>query len=187
MRDDLESGQHGIDRGERRLKGILALLPSMIRSSAGNEVLTADIIEENDVVVLMLLDLKQPFSLRLYRSFCEKLNRRVNSIRVFVALQGATESFAQLVSQQQFVAVYNVPMVDGFGMWKTALGFSACPALAVVDSRDGRKISHSQEELAVLWNDGKDVQQSWVEERTSALTRIQKVQAALLFPSCVVQ
>ena len=157
-------------RNTRRMKGILALLPLTVgRWSSTDKICFQDIVQDDtDVVVVMLLDARQPYSLRLFKRLC-KVIQNSDRIHIVVATQNLTESFSA-VAKEQHRTTYVLPIDERFGMWKMALGFAACPALAVVDCEHGRKFSHSQEELAVLWNEGDYVAGEWLRRRSAPVS-----------------
>jgi hypothetical protein len=70
--------------------------------------------------------------------------------------------------------------------WYQLMGFTSCPAVAVVDGRTGRRCTDAaHEELAIVWNqeDIHGIRQRWIQKQSAFTSPYQKLQAQILFPT----
>jgi hypothetical protein len=204
----------------RRRRGILAFLPDTIdhfpyhadlfdadqllakRQSRDDQcavqISTNDTLASTAVaaVVLLLVDPQQPNSRRVLHQLLQRLLHATptaaaaaDDMHVIVVLS----STAGLALQHSGLSV-----VANSNFLLMALAWTACPALAVVETATGRKVSAAAEEKALDWyplrmtneneNNEDPVLQAWRQGR-SALTWKQQVLTAVLVPSvpCTIQ
>jgi hypothetical protein len=172
-----------------RLKGILALLPGTVEH-LGCTMEIADVIgvvnqDDDDVqkvvVAILLVDARQALSQKLLRKLgsIQRDNNGSHQFRLFICKQRPDVPLPDQSS------CYLLPNLGTAG---PLLGFHSCPGLAVLAIATGRKFSHAQEELGVLWNTPAAILQAWRDEQATCLTPLQRVQAGVLFPTmCTIQ
>jgi hypothetical protein len=170
-----------------RLKGILALLPGTVEH-LGCTMEIADVIGVNHddddvqvVVAVLLVDARQALSQKLLRKLgsIQRDNNGSHQFRLFICNQRPDVPLPDQSS------CYLLPHLGTAG---PLLGFHSCPGLAVLAVATGRKFSHAQEELGVLWNTPAAILQAWRDEQATCLTPLQRVQAGVLFPTmCTIQ
>jgi hypothetical protein len=166
-----------------RLKGILALLPDTVEH-LGCKMEIADVIGDDVpavVVAVLLVDARQALSQKLLRKLCsiQRDNDGAHQFRLLICNQRPDVPLPDQSS------CYVLPHLGTAG---PMLGFHSCPGLAVLTVATGRKFSHAQEELGVLWNTPAAILQAWRDEQTTCLTPLQRVQAGVLFPTmCTIQ
>jgi hypothetical protein len=157
--------------------------------------LTDIILHETDVAVLFLFDPYQPYSVKLLQklvSVCHPPSddAAAGTIHLLAVTQrGDCKAVVNQLLQHSGVLLLPYNEDASFAGLQLAVGFSSCPAIAVLDCHSGRKVSCPQEDLAVDWNQPAQVRDAWLVQRSSALTSLQHVQAVTLFPSssCTIQ
>ena len=148
---------------------------------------TSDYLASASAVAILLLDPVQPSSRRWLHLLQQRLRQEQQKsqsehpIRLIVVIVASSTGQSPLLQHSGcFVARTN-------NMLQTACGFQACPALAVVEPKQGRKVSSATEEWALEWNLPSDtlvdpVIKAWKEGR-SALTWKQQALATVLSPA----
>ena len=170
----------------------------------------ADLVHENDIVVLFLFDAYQPYSLQLLKklfSLCglpnesyevgteativDNMNARNQSkLHCFVVTSCTDTTLIDRLLENTGVIL--LPWANDYGdggssdYWKIAMGgANLCPSiLAIIECSKGRNIFPiNHEELALDWNTSIHVQNSWLRQRKSAFTTLQRIQTYALYPT----
>ena len=172
-----------------------------------------DLIHENDVVVLFLFDPYQPYSLQLLKKLfdvgrhpnksheCQTgtaiiaeniiaQNQNPAKLHCLVVTSCADTMLIDRLLENSGAMLLPWTNDNGDGRssdhWKIALGgANLCPSiLAIIECSKGRNVFPiNHEELALDWNSSTHVYNSWLLQRTSALTTIQRIQAYALYPT----